>query len=453
MGQAPAQPAPTPPEGEGGGAAGAGRPRASGGRRSRFTSPRRRFDSARLRRDAFVRLGGAPRALHRQRALEPPAQALERQLAVARLAARVLRDGAHDRAQARRDPLALLLAQRLRGADVEHGLHARGGHVRVLAAGSRRAARAQLDLRERDLGVAPDAERIVHRSGTLAPGRDKLPRRCALRWWATSSGASSRRCRTCRGPARSSTPPRRSRSRRAAGRWPPCSCASSPAAATLFTAFGDDETGHRSEAELREHGRAGGGPLPPGAPAARLRAPRLGRRAHDHRARAAARPERRRRPALGPARRHRRRLRDGRRRRGRAPGPPRARARGHAARARHARRGARAARRARVERPRPGRALQPRRPRPRAEGRGADARSGRGRVGDGRAASRAAGAPASCRARSATPTAAATASRPASPTGSAPAGRSRRRSSSPPAAVPPASPAAAPTRASSQLES
>ena len=44
--------------------------------------------------------------------------------------------------------------------------------------------------------------------------------------------------------------------------------------AALFTAFGDDETGHRSEAELREHGAASGGPLPPRAAAARLHPPR-----------------------------------------------------------------------------------------------------------------------------------------------------------------------------------
>ena len=153
--------------------------------------------------------------------------------------------------------------------------------------------------------------------------------------------------------------------------------------ATLFTAFGDDETGHRSDAELREHGVHVEG---------RFR-PEPQRRAFVYLDSDGERTITVLGPRLGPSGADDLPwdlldetdavVRDGGRRRGRAPGPPRARARGHAARARHARRGARAARRAGVERPGPRRALQPRRPRPCAEGRRADARSGRGRVGDG----------------------------------------------------------------------
>ena len=67
VGQAPAAPAPAPPEGEGGGAeapvpypgapgrrSARRRPPEPGRRRSRLVSPRRRFDSARLRREAPV---------------------------------------------------------------------------------------------------------------------------------------------------------------------------------------------------------------------------------------------------------------------------------------------------------------------------------------------------------------------------------------------------------------
>src|SRR4051812_6200548 len=89
------------------------------------------------------RLRRPSRARHVQRAREPLAQSRERELAVARLAARVLRDRGHARAAARHDAPLLLVGQRVRGAHVEHGLDARGGHVRVLAAGAGRPARAK----------------------------------------------------------------------------------------------------------------------------------------------------------------------------------------------------------------------------------------------------------------------------------------------------------------------
>ena len=80
------------------------------------------------------------------------------------------------------------------------------------------------------------------------------------------------------------------------------------------------------------------------------------------------------------------------------------------------------------------------------------ARGHRGRVGDRGRASAAAGARRRCPARCATPTGPATASPPASPTGWGRAGVWTRRSSLRPAAAPPASPAAGRTRASSSSD-
>ena len=81
--------------------------------------------------------------------------------------------------------------------------------------------------------------------------------------------------------------------------------------ATLFTAFGDDETGHRTDAELREHGVRVEGRFHPepqrrafvhldsdGERTITVLGPRLG-------------PSGDGRPALGSARRHGRRVRDG----------------------------------------------------------------------------------------------------------------------------------------------
>ena len=127
--------------------------------------------------------------------------------------------------------------------------------------------------------------------------------------------------------------------------------------ATLFTAFGDDEVGHRSTPSCASTGCAW-----------RVASTRSRSAAHSctwTRTASAPSPSRAR---LGPAARTRcpgaarrdgRRLRDGGRPRRDAPGPPREHARRHPARAGHARRGPRAARRARVERPRPRGALPP----------------------------------------------------------------------------------------------
>ena len=69
----------------------------------------------------------------------------------------------------------VLAGERGRAGHVEHRLHARGGHVRVLAARPGRAARAQLDLGQRNCGVAADPKRVLHGRRKLSPGRGKLP--------------------------------------------------------------------------------------------------------------------------------------------------------------------------------------------------------------------------------------------------------------------------------------
>ena len=48
------------------------------------------------------------------------------------------------------------------GGDVEDGLHPRLGHVGVLAAGARRAARAQHDFAQRHGHVTRDPHRVIH---------------------------------------------------------------------------------------------------------------------------------------------------------------------------------------------------------------------------------------------------------------------------------------------------
>ena len=188
--------------------------------------------------------------------------------------------------------------------------------------------------------------------------------------------------------------------------------------ATLFTAFGDDEVGHRSHAELVELGLDVEGGFRPetqrrafvhldesGERTITVLGPRLGPRGAD----ALAWEKLDETDAV---------YLDGRRRGGGQAGAPRPRARRHAARDGHARRGARGARRARVERTRPGRDLQPGRPRPgAARGRAHARRLGR-RVGDRHRREGALGAGGRCRGRFGTRTGRATASPPVSPTAS-----------------------------------
>jgi hypothetical protein len=97
------------------------------------------------------------------------AQATQRKLAIARLAARVLGNGGHARSAARQDPLFLVGRQRAGRAHVEGRFDARCGHVGVLPTGPRRPRRAQLHLAEGDLGAARDAQRIVHLAQIVMP--------------------------------------------------------------------------------------------------------------------------------------------------------------------------------------------------------------------------------------------------------------------------------------------
>src|SRR4051812_36158946 len=85
-----------------------------------------------LRRTA--RASGLALARDAERVRQARAQPLERQLAVARLRARVLGDRDDARPAARHHAALLLVRQRIGLGDVEHGLDARGGHVGVLAA-------------------------------------------------------------------------------------------------------------------------------------------------------------------------------------------------------------------------------------------------------------------------------------------------------------------------------
>jgi hypothetical protein len=93
---------------------------------------------------------------------QPGAQALERELAIAGLAAGVLGDRADDRTATRHDARLLRLGQRIRGVDVEHGLHTRRRDVRMLTTGTRGTAGTQGDLAEGERDVTIDPHRVFH---------------------------------------------------------------------------------------------------------------------------------------------------------------------------------------------------------------------------------------------------------------------------------------------------
>ena len=93
-------------------------------------------------------------------------KSLERELAVAGLRAGVLGDGVNPGAEAVEQAVALFVGEGTRLDHVEHRLDSRGGHVRVLAARARGAARAQLDLRERQREALVDLQ-LVGRSAPL----------------------------------------------------------------------------------------------------------------------------------------------------------------------------------------------------------------------------------------------------------------------------------------------
>jgi hypothetical protein len=91
-------------------------------------------------------LGRAATAARSKRFGDPLPEARNRELAVARLTATVLGNRSHPWAEPGSQSFLLLVAQHLRGVDLEDGLDARGGDVGVLASRPRRAAGSQLDL-------------------------------------------------------------------------------------------------------------------------------------------------------------------------------------------------------------------------------------------------------------------------------------------------------------------
>src|SRR5215218_8430186 len=109
-----------------------------------------------LRRPRRARLRA--RSRHLQRPRQPAREPLQRQLAVAVLGARVLRDRGHAPAEPRADPVLLGLRERLGGVDVEDRLHPRRRHVGVLPARPRGARDAQLDLLERQFDAFNDGQ-------------------------------------------------------------------------------------------------------------------------------------------------------------------------------------------------------------------------------------------------------------------------------------------------------
>src|SRR5215218_10145895 len=92
---------------------------------------------------------------------DPYLQPLERELAVAGLAARLLCHRTDTRPAARHEADALLVAQRARRRDVEARLDARGGDVGVLATRAGRAACPNRDLGERDGEAGGDLKRVA----------------------------------------------------------------------------------------------------------------------------------------------------------------------------------------------------------------------------------------------------------------------------------------------------
>ncbi len=71
-----------------------------------------------------------------ERLLEPLGQALQRELAVAGLGARVLGDGGHARAELGTYPRFLFVVQGFRRSDVKYGFYPRCRDVRVLTPGT-----------------------------------------------------------------------------------------------------------------------------------------------------------------------------------------------------------------------------------------------------------------------------------------------------------------------------
>ncbi len=147
-------------------------------------------------------------------------QALQRQLAVARLRARLRRAGPHDRAHAFEEAGPLARAQRLGGGDVELHLHPAQGAVGVLSPGAARRRGPPRDLRQGEVQSPLHVQGVVsgHPTSVRAPGYAPEPwttdtldaRACSSPPSRTATGspmaARSRRMRRRRACRRHSTP-------------------------------------------------------------------------------------------------------------------------------------------------------------------------------------------------------------------------------------------------------
>src|SRR4051794_1507265 len=94
-------------------------------------------------------LGLRPRARDVQGTVQPRGEAVEGEFPVARLRSRVLSDRGDARTQFRAYPGFLNIVQGGRLVNVEGRLDPGGGDIRVLTAGTGRARRSYLDLRDR----------------------------------------------------------------------------------------------------------------------------------------------------------------------------------------------------------------------------------------------------------------------------------------------------------------
>lgn len=107
-------------------------------------------------------------------------QPLQSELAVSLLAAGVLGDGGYALAEPFAQAGPLLAAEHGGRLDVEDRLDPRGGHVRVLATRPGGAARAQLDLLERDLHAVTDSQPVGHAPTVPVEAAGRVPRVAAV---------------------------------------------------------------------------------------------------------------------------------------------------------------------------------------------------------------------------------------------------------------------------------
>jgi hypothetical protein len=114
-----------------------------------------------------TRFGRPAPPAHDERRADLLRQTFQRQLAIARLAARLLGDGGDQRPDALEQPRALRLLEGGRRPYVEDRFDPRSGDVGVLAPGPGGTARPQLDLCQRDRQPLVDLQ-LVGYAATVA---------------------------------------------------------------------------------------------------------------------------------------------------------------------------------------------------------------------------------------------------------------------------------------------